>query len=89
MSVEGEAQRRDKNGMDRTITLPIAKTFWPTCKSFDEPTLMGVGRFFVDIRRTAKSFSGSYPTMVAERGSIPWSLTLMIGFLVFVAAAIT
>lgn len=67
----------------------MASTFWPTCRSFEDPTLIGLGRFIDDMRKTARSFSGSYPTIVAGWGGIPWSFTLMTGLFVFVADAIT
>ena len=50
---------------------------------------MGLGRFSDDIRRTARSFSGSYPTIVADWGGMPCSFTLMMGLLPAFAADAT
>jgi hypothetical protein len=40
-------------------------------------------------RRTARSFSGSYPTIVADWGGMPCSFTLMMGLPAFAADAMT
>ena len=67
----------------------MARTFCPTCRSLEDPTAMGLGRFSDDILRTARSFSGSYPTIVADWGGMPCSFTLMMGLPAFAADVMT